>query len=45
MIGQKQRDEIEVPSCTIKTIRQIVYSSEMDIPYMALIGYSNGIGT
>jgi len=38
-----QRDEIEVGPCTKKIIRLIVYSAPVDVPYVAKIGYTNGI--
>jgi len=38
-----QRDEIEVGPCTKKIVRLIVYSAYVDVPYVAKIGYTNGI--
>jgi hypothetical protein len=42
-VGQMQRDEVKVNACTKMTVKLIVYSSDADVPYVARIGYSNGI--
>lgn len=44
-VGQKQKDEIDVKPCTKKIISQIVYSSIVDIPYLARIGFTNGVNS
>jgi hypothetical protein len=42
-VGQMQRDEVEVAPCIKKTITQIAYSSNVDIPYVVEIGFTNGV--
>lgn len=32
-MGQKQRDVVFVPACTKYVIRQMVYFTDVDIPY------------
>ena len=44
-VGRKYKDEIEVPACRKYTINQIVYNSEVDIPYIVTIEYTNGVAT
>lgn len=34
-----------VPSCKKFTIKQIVYSTDADVPYKLEIGYTNGAAT
>ena len=43
MVGQSQRDEVEVGPCTKKIMRLIVYSAYVEVPYVVNIGYTNGI--
>lgn len=42
-IGQRQKDVVEIPSCTKYIIKQVVYTSYADVPYVLKIGYTNGI--
>lgn len=42
-MGQKQKDVVTIPPCTRYIIRQIVESTDADVPYTLQIGYSNGI--
>jgi hypothetical protein len=42
-VGQMQRDEVKVKACTRMIAKLIVYSSHADVPFVARIGYSNGI--
>ena len=42
-MGQKQRDVVFVPACTKYVIRQIVYFTDVDIPYKLEVAYTNGI--
>jgi hypothetical protein len=44
-VGQKQRDVVNIPPCTKYMIKQIVYSTDADVPYTLQIGYSNGLET
>ncbi len=42
-IGQRQKDVVEIPSCTKYVIKQIVYATYADVPYVLKIGYTNGL--
>lgn len=41
-MGQKQKDVVTIPACTRYIIRQIVESTDADVPYTLQIGYTNG---
>lgn len=43
-IGQRQKDVVEIPPCTKYIIKQIVYATYADVPYVLKIGYTNGQG-
>jgi hypothetical protein len=43
-IGQRQKDVVEIPSCTKYIIKQMVYATYADVPYVLKIGYTNGLG-
>lgn len=42
-VGQKQKDVVTIPACTRYTIRQVVESTDADVPYTLQIGYTNGV--
>lgn len=42
-IGQKQKDVVFIPPCTKYAIRQIVYFTDVDIPYKLDVAYTNGV--
>lgn len=44
-MGQTIKDEVPVGACTKKIIRLIVFSAYVDVPYVASIGFTNGITT
>jgi hypothetical protein len=43
VVGKTERDEVYVMPCTRMSMQLIVYSNYVDIPYLATIGYSNGV--
>ena len=42
-ISQNYKNTFTVPGCMQLNVKQYVYTTEMDIPYTAKIGYTNGV--
>ena len=42
-MGQRQKDVVTIPPCTKYIIRQIVESTDADVPYTLQLVYTNGL--